>query len=394
MPDTFLIYGDALSTYELCDTRYLRHEQRFFLTHNQLDPKVYAITKVQDLVPQGIIKLTLKQGELDNVRDNVDLMVCDYYNGSGEVVIKKETHIDETARSYIWSAVVDDDGILQCNHEQNRIIHLATLSYYNVEFFLKGVLQDLNSEWRIDYNGDSDLTDEEKQHLCDLIVIRQINKTTISVRAGKTKKLIGEKFILRIVRDLDDKTNNDIICKKDKLRKMFNEDPDLKDVLGVLPPKPLNEYLNPSNPTEDELKIRQEIIEYNEKIKHEQIVPFLKLNGLQKEVLNFVMFDIRDDGTSYYNDTVKKQYIEVMCVVHEDDMETEYGIVRTDLLDYIIRDLLCWTNSLGFHVVLEEDRPYIVDADYYCRRMRFVINAPNIVNKHMGRINKYDNYNW
>ena len=197
-----------------------------------------------------------------------------------------------------------------------------------------------------------------------------------------------------IVRDLDDKTNNDIICKKDKLRKMFNEDPDLKDVLGVLPPKPLNEYLNPSNPTEDELKIRQEIIEYNEKIKHEQIVPFLKLNGLQKEVLNFVMFDIRDDGTSYYNDTVKKQYIEVMCVVHEDDMETEYGIVRTDLLDYIIRDLLCWTNSLGFHVVLEEDRPYIVDADYYCRRMRFVINAPNIVNKHMGRINKYDNYNW
>ena len=204
MPDTFLIYGDALSTYELCDTRYLRHEQRFFLTHNQLDPKVYAITKVQDLVPQGIIKLTLKQGELDNVRDNVDLMVCDYYNGSGEVVIKKETHIDETARSYIWSAVVDDDGILQCNHEQNRIIHLATLSYYNVEFFLKGVLQDLNSEWRIDYNGDSDLTDEEKQHLCDLIVIRQINKTTISVRAGKTKKLIGEKFILSVQDSIGD----------------------------------------------------------------------------------------------------------------------------------------------------------------------------------------------
>lgn len=195
-----------------------------------------------------------------------------------------------------------------------------------------------------------------------------------------------------IIRDLDERKNNDIIYKKDLLLKMFNEDPDLKDVLGVLSPKPLNIYKDKNNPTEEELKIRQEIIEYNEKIKHEQIVPFLKLNGLQKEVLNFVMFDIRDDGVDYYNDTKKKQYIEVMCVVHEDDMETEYGIVRTDLLGYIIRDLLCWSNALGFHAVLEEDRPYIMDADYYSRRMRFLIKAPNVVNGHMGRLNKYDNY--
>ena len=195
-----------------------------------------------------------------------------------------------------------------------------------------------------------------------------------------------------ISRDLDDRKNNDIIYKKDKLLKMFNEDPDLKDILGVLEPKPLNEYSDINNPTEEELKKRQEIIEYNEKIKHEQIVPFLKLNGLQKEVLNFIMFDVRDDGVDYYNDTMKKQYIEVMCVVHEDDMETEYGIVRTDLLGYIIRDLLCWTNALGFQVVLEEDRSYILDADYYSRRMRFLIKTPNLVNKHMGRNNKYDSF--
>ena len=195
-----------------------------------------------------------------------------------------------------------------------------------------------------------------------------------------------------IVRDLDNKKNNDIIYKKNTLLEMFKEDPDLKDALRVLDPKPLNMYRDPSNPTEEELKKRQEIVEYNEKIQHEQIVPFLKLNGLQKEVLNFVLFDIRDDGLNYYNDTIKKQYIEIMVVVHEDDMMTEYGIVRTDLLSYIIRDLLCWSNALGSHLVLEEDRPYIVDADYYCRRMRFLINAPNIVNGHMGRLNKYDNY--
>ena len=195
-----------------------------------------------------------------------------------------------------------------------------------------------------------------------------------------------------IVRDLDDKKNNDIIYKKHALKNMFNEDPDLKEVLGVLEPRPLNLFRDENHPTEEELKLRQEIIEYNESIQHEQIVSHLKLNGLQKEVLNFIMFDIRDEEDRYGATITKKQYIEVMCVVHENDMMTEYGIERTDLLSYIVRDLLCWSNALGFHIVLEEDRPYILDNDYYSRRMRFLIHAPNVVNGHMGRLNKYDNY--
>lgn len=195
-----------------------------------------------------------------------------------------------------------------------------------------------------------------------------------------------------IVRDLDNIKNNDIIYKKHLLKEMFEEDPDIKEVLRVLEPKPLNEFSNPNNPTEEELKIRQEITEYNEKIKHDQIVGHLKLNGLQKEVLNFLMFDIRDEESRYGKEIQKKQYIEVMCVVHENDMMTEYGIERTDLLSFLVRDLLCWSNALGFHIELEEDRPYILDNDYYSRRMRFLIDAPNVVNGHMGMINKYDQF--
>jgi hypothetical protein len=198
LPDTYLLYGDKLSEFNLCDTRYLRHEHRFMLTHNKLDPKVYAVTKVQDLVPQGVIKLTLKQDELDETRDNVDLMLCDYYNGSGEIVTKQESHVDDTAKSFLWSAIIDENGVLQRNREQNRILHIAKISYYNVEFFLKNKLQDLNAEWRIDYNGNSDLSEDEIKHLCDLIVLRQIDKSTISVKPAKTNKLIGEKFILTV----------------------------------------------------------------------------------------------------------------------------------------------------------------------------------------------------
>ena len=198
LPDTYLLYGDKLSEFNLCDTRYLRHEHRFMLTHNQLDPKVYAVTKVQDLVPQGVIKLTLKQDELDETRDNVDLMLCDYYNGSGEIITKQESHADDTARSFLWSAIVDENGVLQRNQEQDNILHIAVISYFNVEFFLKGKLQDLNTEWRINYNGSSELSEEEIKHLCDLMVMRQIDKSTISIKPAKTNKLIGEKFILSV----------------------------------------------------------------------------------------------------------------------------------------------------------------------------------------------------
>ena len=195
--------------------------------------------------------------------------------------------------------------------------------------------------------------------------------------------------IANIKRDLENKKNNDIIWKKDKLLKMFKEDPDLIEILGQKPKRPLNKYVHPNNPTEEELKLRKEIEEYNEKIQHEQIVPWLKLNGIQKEVLNFIMFDIDDSDVSYTNNVIKNQYLIVMCLVHEDDMKTEYDIPRTDLLDYIVKDLLCWTNALGMQLKCVNDFQDIVDSKYYARTIKFKIEAPNNV---QGGGNRYDRF--
>ena len=200
--------------------------------------------------------------------------------------------------------------------------------------------------------------------------------------------------IKNIKRDLEDKRNNDIICKKAKLMDIFLNDPDIQEVLGKKELRPLNKYVDPSNPTENELETRKEILEYNEKINHEQIIPYLKLNGLQYEVLNFLMFDINDSDVSYYNKSIKTQTIIVMCVVHEDEMETQYGVTRTDLLSYLVRDLLCWTNALGMQLKLTNDFTDIIDVKYYCRTMKFVVQAPNTVRSHMGMNNKYDNFAW
>lgn len=198
IPDTYLLYNDMLSDYNLCDTRYLKHEQRFMLTHNKIDPKVYTITKVQDLIPQGIIKLTLKQDELNEVTDNVELMICNYYSESGEILIKPQTHTDYLKVSLLWSAQLNDKGELLTNLDLNPILHLATTSYYNVEFFYRDVPQKATAEWRISYAGISELTDKEKEHLCNLLVMRQIDNSVISIRPSKSNKLIGEKFLLTV----------------------------------------------------------------------------------------------------------------------------------------------------------------------------------------------------
>ena len=193
-----------------------------------------------------------------------------------------------------------------------------------------------------------------------------------------------------IQRKLDDTKNNDIIYKKNKLKEIFESDPDLLEILGEFEPRPLNKFVDSENPTEEELQKRQEILDYNESIKHDKLVPYLKLNNTQKEVINYICYDIDDTGVGYHNDTIKNQEIIIMCFVHEDNMETEYGITRADLLSYVIMDLLAWTNELGFHLVNVENRPMIVDAKYYCRRLKFLVKAPNVNPKHIGRINKYD----
>lgn len=187
-----------------------------------------------------------------------------------------------------------------------------------------------------------------------------------------------------ITRNLESNKNNDIIYRKALIEKIFKEDPDLQEVLGVRDKRPLNKFIDPDHPTEQEKQLRKEIEEYNRRADARQIVPYLKLNGVQKEVNNFIMFDIRDYDVSYTNKNIKNQQLVVMCAVHEDDMDTQYNIQRTDLLSYIVKDLLSWSNVAGLQLKCISDFDDIVDDRYYCRVLKFESQLPNAVNNHSG----------
>lgn len=193
-------------------------------------------------------------------------------------------------------------------------------------------------------------------------------------------------------RDFDNVQKDDIIYRKYKLQRIFENDADIVEVLGRRTPRPLNRYEDEKNPTPDEIKTRQEIEQYNQLIRHQQIVPYLKLNGIQKEILNFLMFEVEDSNVSYNNRVIKIQTVLVMCLVHEDDMDTEYGIVRTDLLSYLVKDLLSWSNVMGKQLKCTNDFSDIIDTRYYCRTLKFQTEAPNGLLYTVGGNNRYDRF--
>lgn len=183
--------------------------------------------------------------------------------------------------------------------------------------------------------------------------------------------------------------NRYIIQCKQKIAEVLENDPDIKEILNRKTPKPLNKYKDANNPAKEELEQRAKIITYNENIKHQQIVPWVKLNGIQTEVLNFIMFDIQTESV-YGNDSLENMTIWVYCLVHEADMDTEYGIPRTDLLDWLVKDNLNLSNVLGNQLKVAEDNFDIVDQVYYTRVIQFKMVTSNGTTPENS--NKYDRF--
>ena len=62
---------------------------------------------------------------------------------------------------------------------------------------------------------------------------------------------------------------------------------------------------------------------------------------------------------------------------HDEDVGTEYGIDRQDLLGMLIKDRYTWSNYMGMTLQLEYDLPKIAENGYYYREIRFKLSSPN-----------------
>ena len=111
------------------------------------------------------------------------------------------------------------------------------------------------------------------------------------------------------------------------------------------------------------------------------IFGFIRIPQTQDTVRNFICFTVDDIEEDRYNEVIKVQYIQFNCICHLDDMKTDYGIDRHDLLGALVRQNFNWTNMFGLQFKLIHNNESTIDSDYYCRTLKFMAQKPNSLNK-------------
>lgn len=188
IPDTHYIYSDKLSELGLCDTRTIHYDQRFMITNNIINPKCYRVTKVVDMVPQGIIKLSIKQDDFDPNRDCPELMLCNYYEEEGMLNVDIDS-TDTGENSIVFMTVDENFELVESSEEP--LLQIGKSSYFKSEIDSPNVI-----EWDIHIVGD--YSDDENDYYCNLIKITRFDNTTVSVKPSKAGSIIGKRFNLSV----------------------------------------------------------------------------------------------------------------------------------------------------------------------------------------------------
>lgn len=162
------------------------------------------------------------------------------------------------------------------------------------------------------------------------------------------------------------KVSDDIIEMKRLIKQKLIADPDILEALH----------------TNIDLESPDEFLDNN-------IYGFIRIPTTQDTVRNFICFTVDDIEDHRYNSHMKVQQIQFVCICHLDDMETEFGIDRHDLLGYLVRDVFNFTNDFGTQFKLVYNKESTIDSDYYCRTLKFERDTTNSLNK-ARRDNRYD----
>lgn len=185
IPDTHLIYGDAaLDKYNIVDTRNLKHQTRLMITTNDLHPKCWMVSKIVEMNPQGVFKLSIKQDEFDIHRDNIKQRVCDYYTNDGNADVQTIMPESPTGESKIIYLTMDGNGYL-AESDMISQINVATTYYFAED---KNT-SDFESMWKVKFDDES---------LNKLATLSVVDKYTISLRLSKSSKLYGQSITLSV----------------------------------------------------------------------------------------------------------------------------------------------------------------------------------------------------
>lgn len=153
------------------------------------------------------------------------------------------------------------------------------------------------------------------------------------------------------------KIDDDICRKKRIIEQMLYNDPDIIEILD-------DTEIDPSTPEESV---------------YSSIWPCVRVPGAQDISKSHICFTVDDIEQDRYNPMMKTQYIQFVIFVHNDVIQTKYGVSRHDLLSFLIRDLFNYSNKLGAQLKLVYNREGTTDVDFVTRTMKFEMVTGNSV---------------
>ena len=115
-----------------------------------------------------------------------------------------------------------------------------------------------------------------------------------------------------------------------------------------------------------------------EDLLYKSIYPFVRIPGAQDMSQSYICYSVDDMSAHERNDRMKQQYIQFVVFVHQDLVQTKYGVARHDLLGAIIRDLFNRSHLFGHELKLTNDKEYAVDNDYITRTLKFQLITPEV----------------
>lgn len=204
LPDTFYVYGDKLKELGLYDNRTIMHKQRFMLSNNALDPKVYQVTKIVDLSPSGVIKLSIKQDELNLTCDNLELQICDYYSSEGDsnLNVPEEFNTSKYNTSEIYKGIIDENNELILDPFNSLIRIPIGKTFYFLSKFSDDTIK---GKWFVSLEDEEHIySEKDKKYYEGLLSLTDFNDNVLAIKPGKAKSLIGKKFKLCTCDDYGD----------------------------------------------------------------------------------------------------------------------------------------------------------------------------------------------
>lgn len=165
------------------------------ISTNKLQPKVYAVTKIMEDKPKGLILLTFKQDEYDEKRDNTDLFCCNYYDDNGEEKTPTTPTTSEpldTDKCELYQCIIDDDGETVRN-DNVEPLHLGQTSYFACEYGS----DNYKSTWTVTCIDDID--DDTKEYFENIVKLTIFDDNNVSIKVSRVNSVIGHKFRLTVI---------------------------------------------------------------------------------------------------------------------------------------------------------------------------------------------------